>query len=421
MATTVFAIKGKLGSTEYFVITMKAGEVVSNIRIPKDIDGWDDLGIEQRYQREINDIRVKNFIAPYLANDKDRFFGSLLVTMQNSDEIVFEPLTDVATKLPVAYKTPASGAGFLTLTGAEVMFPIDGQHRLRALKYAIDGKDSSGKDIPNLHASSDLAQEDVVVILFKFNTETSRKIFTKVNKYAKPTTKAQNLITDDDDVVAVITRKIANELDARMVNFKNNTLNNRSIEFTTLATLYECVGSIIDALHGKVDRTTRPEKKKENLYYQSAVDNFTALVENIEHFKTILTHTSEEGDERRKELRVQILLAKPIAQLCLVKAFMQIKKSGKTEDGRNPSSDEIFKGLNSINWSVEETAWQKILMNGQKVMAGKGTINLATNFIVYFSGFMPRDGQVSLLNQYKDAFLEKDQSGIKSLPALTKK
>ncbi|CAC9556682.1 hypothetical protein [uncultured Gammaproteobacteria bacterium] len=419
MATTVFAIKGKLGSTEYWVITMKAGEVVSNIRIPKDIEGWDDLDIEQRYQREINDTRVKNFIAPYLANDEDRFFGSLLVTMQNSDNIIFEPLTDVATKLPVAYKTPASGAGFLTLTGAEIMFPIDGQHRLRALKYAIDGKDSSGKDIPNLHASSDLAQEDIVVILFKFNTETSRKIFTKVNKYAKPTTKAQNLITDDDDVVAVITRKIANEvLDARMVNFKNNTLNNRSVEFTTLATLYECIGSIIDATQGKVDRATRPDKQKERLYFKSATDVFTSLVENIEHFKTILTHTNEEGDNRRKELRTQILLAKPIVQLCLVKAFMQIK-NGKTEDGRTPSDDEIFKGLNSINWSVEEPAWQKILMNGQKVMAGKGTINLATNFIVYFSGFMLEDDKKSLLEQYKSAFLEEEQSSIKSLPVLS--
>lgn len=420
MATTVFAIKGKLGSTEYYVITMKAGEVVSNIRIPKDVEGWGDLDIEQRYQREINDTRVKNFIAPYLANDKDRFFGSLLVTMQNSDNIEFESLTDVVKKLPVAYKTPASGAGFLTLTGAEIMFPIDGQHRLRALKYAIDGKDSSGKDIPNLHASSDLAQEDIVIILFKFNIETSRKIFTKVNKYAKPTTKAQNLITDDDDVVAVITRKIANEvLDARMVNFKNNTLNNKSVEFTTLATLYECVSSIIDAIHGRVDKATRPDDQTERLYYKSVTDVFNDLVENIEHFKTILTHTGEEGDERRKELRMQILLAKPIVQLCLVKAFMKIKDA-KTEDGRTPTNAEVFQGLNDMDWSMKDITWQKILMNGERIMSGKGTINLATNFIIYFSGFMLKDDEENLLKQYKNSFTEGEQSSINSLPHFKK-
>lgn len=419
MATTVFAIKGKLGSTEYYVITMKAGEVVSNIRIPKDVEGWEDLDIEQRYQREINDIRVKNLIAPYLANDKDRFFGSLLVTMQNSDGIIFEPLTDVATRLPVAYKTPASGAGFLTLTGGEIMFPIDGQHRLRALKYAIDGKDSSGKDLPNFNASSELAQEDVVIILFKFDTETSRKIFTKVNKYAKPTTKAQNLITDDDDVIAVITRKVANDvIGARMVNFRNNTLNNNSVEFTTLAILYECVGSILDAIYGKIDKITRPDNRTEKLYFQSAKTEFTNLVENIDHFKTILTHIDEEGDERRKELRTQILLAKPIAQLCLIKAFLEIRYSIKTEDGRVPTNTEIFDGLNSIDWSMENQVWQKILMNGQRIMSGKGTINLATNFIIYFSGFMLKDKEADLLQQYKNCFTEADQLQINALPSI---
>jgi hypothetical protein len=67
----------------------------------------------------------------------------------------------------------------------------------------------------------------------------------------------------------------------------------------------------------------------------------------VDHFKTILTHTDEAGDERRIELRSQILLAKPIAQLCLVKAFMQIKNE-KTPDGRTPTDTEIYCGLNAI-------------------------------------------------------------------------
>jgi DNA sulfur modification protein DndB len=416
MATTVFTIKGKLGTTEYYVITMKAGEVVSKIRIPKDVDGWEDLGIEECYQREINDSRVKNLIAPYLANDEDRFFGALLVTMQNSDDIEFEPLEDVVKKLPAAYQTPASGAGFLTLTGGETLFPIDGQHRLRALKYAIDGKDSSGKDLSNFQASSELSQEDVVVILFKFNTQTSRKIFTKVNKYAKPTTKAQNLITDDDDVIAVITRKIANDMiGTRMVNFKSNTLANNSVEFTTLATLYECISIIVDAIHGKIDKTSRPDKAKERLYTQSAEENFVGLVEKVDHFKTILTHTDEAGDERRIELRSQILLAKPIAQLCLVKAFMQIKNE-KTPDGRTPTDTEIYCGLNAIDWALGSPTWQKILMNGNKIMSGKGTIKLATDFIVHFAGFMSEENQVKLLEHYKNSFTEAEQKNIRSLP-----
>jgi len=43
--------------------------------------------------------------------------------------------------------------------------------------------------------------------------------------------------------------------------------------------------------------------------------------------------------------------------------------------------------IKAINWSVEESAWQKILMNRQNNGGQGGVINLATNFIVYFSGF----------------------------------
>ena len=416
MSTTVLAIEGKLGSTKYYVVTMKASEVVSKIRIPKEVEGWEDLDIENRYQREINDLRVKRDIAPYLANDKDRFFGSLLVAMQHADQITFEPLTDVAAKLPVAYKTPAAGAGFLTLKGGEVMFPIDGQHRLRAIKYAIDGRDSAGKDL-DLTPSTGLAQDDVVVVLFKFETEISRKIFSKVNRYAKTTTKAQNLITDDDDVIAVITREIANDvIDARMVNFKSNTLSNRAVEFTTLATLYDCIDYIISADHGKVDKSIPPDPQKKKLLYISAEQVIQTLVNKIEHFQTMLTGTSGTGDEKRREMRQETLLSKPISQLCLVRAFVNIQHS-KTSDNRTPTEDEICEKLNQIDWDMKNPSWQKILMNGNKIMAGKGTVNLATEFIVYLAGFLPTNQVDDLFEKYLNSFTEEERKH-KSLKAI---
>ncbi len=410
MSTTVFAIEGKLGSTKYYVVTMKASEVVSKIRIPKEVEGWEYLDIENRYQREINDLRVKRDIAPYLANDKDRFFGSLLVAMQHADQITFEPLTDVATKLPVAYKTPAAGAGFLTLTGGEVMFPIDGQHRLRAIKYAIDGRDSAGKDL-DLTPSTGLAQDDVVVVLFKFETDISRKIFSKVNRYARTTTKAQNLITDDDDVIAVITREIANDVDvigARMVNFKSNTLSNMAVEFTTLATLYDCIDYIISADHGKIDKSVLPDPQKKKLLYRSTKQVIQTLVDKIEHFETMLTDTGGTGDEKRRELRQETLLSKPISQLCLVRAFVNIQHS-KTSDNRTPTEDEICGKLNQIDWDMKNPSWQKILMNGNKIMAGKGTVNLATEFIVYLAGFLPTDKVDDLFGKYLNSFTEEER------------
>ena len=100
VARIIPAIKGKLGSTEYYAVTMKALDAVNYFRVPKE----ENLGIEERYQREINETRVKKVIAPYLATDPDRFFGALIVSIMNADNIAFEGITDVAPKMPQAYK-----------------------------------------------------------------------------------------------------------------------------------------------------------------------------------------------------------------------------------------------------------------------------------------------------------------------------
>src|SRR2546426_10595687 len=83
MATSIPCIQGKMGSVEYYLTTMKAGDAVSKIRIAKELPNWEGMTIEERMQRDINWKRVENEIARYLAEDDDRFFGALLVAMYN--------------------------------------------------------------------------------------------------------------------------------------------------------------------------------------------------------------------------------------------------------------------------------------------------------------------------------------------------
>ena len=190
MATTVAAMKARLGDTDYYILSMKAKELVDKVTIPKDLKGWSDLSVEELYQRDINYHRVRTQIAPYLANDTSRFFGAVIVTALNfGDDVSFEPLSDVATRgLPGLYKSAAGSMGFLTFTGGEVLVPLDGQHRLKAIQFAVSGRDQKGQEIPNLRPTSELAREDITVILVAFETEKARRIFTKVNRYAKATT-----------------------------------------------------------------------------------------------------------------------------------------------------------------------------------------------------------------------------------------
>lgn len=53
MATTVAAMKARLGDTDYFILSMKAKELVDKVTIPKDLEGWSNMKVEELYQRDI--------------------------------------------------------------------------------------------------------------------------------------------------------------------------------------------------------------------------------------------------------------------------------------------------------------------------------------------------------------------------------
>ena len=142
MATQIPAFRGNFGSTEFYVVTMKAGEVINLLTIPKEMIGWEDLSPEERFQRDINYKRVKTHIAPYLADDPDRFFGAFIVVAQQAENMEFDSLEDSGVKFQKGLpKSVIQQFGVLSLSGEELLVPLDGQHRLAALKFAISGKD----------------------------------------------------------------------------------------------------------------------------------------------------------------------------------------------------------------------------------------------------------------------------------------
>ncbi len=173
-------MRARMGGECYFILRMKTGELASRFRFPQKIKEWDEnLTVDERYQRDINYNRVRKQIAPYLANDESRFFGAVIVAAMNfGEEVSFEPLSDVATRgLPGLYRSAAAGMGFLTFKGGEVLVPLDGQHRLKAIEFAISARDEKGREISDFSPCAQLAQEDVTVVLVAYEPQKARKIF----------------------------------------------------------------------------------------------------------------------------------------------------------------------------------------------------------------------------------------------------
>ena len=103
--------------------------------------------------------------------------------------------------------------------------------------------------------------------------ENSRRVFTNLNRYAKPTTKSENITMDEDDGFAIVTRRLVREHPVLQDKIWYKTRNlppsgqddeGRIIAtecFTTLETVYNCNRGILESQYKFTkdwDRT-RPE------------------------------------------------------------------------------------------------------------------------------------------------------------------
>ena len=391
MASTIPAMRGKLGSTEYFIVTMKGKDVADKMKAAVEVEGWDDLSLEQKYQREINFKRVREDIAPYLAKDEDRFFGALIVAVQNSGNMEFEPVKEVARGSKIfsgAHNLAANNLGFLNLTGEEILIPIDGQHRAKALDFAIRGRDERNA-VLTFPANANLAQEDVTLVLIRFDSDAerskARKIFSKVNRYAKNPTKSEKLIIDDDDIAAVFARRMTEPehefFPGDLVRFAGNTLPDAACEFTTLPTLYEINIEIIVQKGHSYTKTARPDPETEKLYWSEVEGVWGILIEHITHFNAALKDTSKDGDKVRQDIRREFLLGKPIGQRVLASAFLELTEKAHL------TGKQACERLNAIDWQTANPIWGNILTrDGSRVLSGLSAMKLGKDFVTYLTG-----------------------------------
>jgi hypothetical protein len=130
MVTYVFpAIRGHIGSTTYYTVTMAARELAAVARPANELAEWTRWTITERIQRDVTVNRVRDELIPYLLKSRDRFFGSLIVIAHETDVFEFEPLDTTGAEVRAAHKDASARMGFLTIEGGR-MVALDGQHRL---------------------------------------------------------------------------------------------------------------------------------------------------------------------------------------------------------------------------------------------------------------------------------------------------
>lgn len=388
---TIGCIRGTLGSTTYYIAKMTAGELIESVGIAKELPEWTDMTVDEKMQREVDMRRIVEEIVPYIINDPDRFIGSIIIDIYSGMEAIeFESLQSIVPSLPKAYAISLADMGFLNLPGKERLIALDGQHRLLSLKIAIRGTmgvPAGTKNFPALERlvpHPELAKEEVSVI-FVEHTDTMkiRKIFNKINKYAKQTSRSDNIITSDDDLFALIARKLiapgqvlAPISDIERVNAKNNTLSARSKNLTTLSTLYNISETLLKARGIKKD-VLLPPQEKVNEAYDYVASFWKILLQNVDAYNEYMLLTLQ--NKSIQPLRERNLLLKPVTQMALAHV-------AALADTKHLSWETITEKLNRVDWSFDNSLWFNILVIGsanKRMITGKDSVRNAGMVISY--------------------------------------
>ena len=192
------ALRAHMGDWIYYVTFLRMDQIADQIHIAQEIHTSNVL--KDMIQRQITNRASQ--ISDYLLKQPQRFFNALIVGVYGGSPNWYElaiapnPRFDA----PILPQELDGVLGILRLDGTQTFFAIDGQHRVEGIKQALK-KDER------------LKTDEVSVIFVAHQTEAdgmerTRRLFTTLNRYAKPVRKSEIIALDEDDIIAIITREL---------------------------------------------------------------------------------------------------------------------------------------------------------------------------------------------------------------------
>ncbi len=187
-----------MGDWVYYVTILKMEQVAGMISIAEEIHSTQIL--KDMIQRQIT-ARAGQ-ISRYLINQPQRFFNSIVVGVYGGSpdwyelEIGSNPRFSLDT-IPKEYD---GVIGFLRFDGSQTLYAIDGQHSVKGIRQALkENKTIGNEEVSALFVAHRNDHEGM---------ERTCRLFTTLNRYEKPVSKSDIVALDEDDIVAIVTRRL---------------------------------------------------------------------------------------------------------------------------------------------------------------------------------------------------------------------
>ncbi len=302
---------GQLGDWKYYSTLMTLGDVVEKIGFAAQVNEMrDGKNLSDLIQRALTDGRSKD-IATYLLENEDRFFNALVVAVYGGEpqwlEFAINP-TGRNSQFAKAPNWALNTFGFLSLSGNEELFALDGQHRLAGIAEALK-RDPS------------LKKERLAVIFVAHKTtdagrRRTRKLFAKLNRSAVAVNKSEIIALDESDTAAIITRRLVEESglfsDGKVLTaYGTPNLSATDAEhFITIIKLYDVVGYLIRKVLYSMDTRAqvklgyvRPDDETLERYYVDVLHFLKEFISSVPELNNYFRATPVKAKRLLKNYR----------------------------------------------------------------------------------------------------------------------
>lgn len=297
------ALRARMGTWDYYTVKLTMREVSAHVNFAADIHQAHTLN--QAIQRTLAESRAKKEIVAYLQRQEHRFFSSLVIAALEGNPKWYPIMLADDPKFAV-FKDDVrlnSTFGVLKFDGTQNYYALDGQHRLAAIKHLLDRSEDAWRDAP-----AGFADEEISVILVTPRSNEKheefmlryRRLFGNINRHAKPTSHFTNIVMDEDDTFAILTRRLITEHSffmspshrqmesTRIKMTKGKNVSAKSPVFTSLEQLYAINKTLLISKtrehEGWLERTFirfRRDDDELDQLFEELVDIWDALIKTL--------------------------------------------------------------------------------------------------------------------------------------------
>ena len=376
------ALKARMGTWEYYVVKMPMKDIVKEVGFASEV--YDNKTLDDAIQRTLNEGRVKREIVNYLGRRDDRFFSSIVVASLGGNPKFYPvEITDDPQFSIFRDQGLDSSFGVLTFDGGQQYFALDGQHRLKAIKTLIDQNEANIPDVPE----GFLGEEISVIMLVRKEIDDAtfltnyRRLFSSLNRYAKPTDRDTNIIMDEDDAIAIVTRRLLTEhsffewkgIASTSPRLKTQGKNLRSGDpyFTTLQTLYGMNEALLrtptreSEFLDKDYKQYRPSEENLDALFDELTLYWDSILQEIQILNEDPTKMREHSAESPTDDGVMDnLLFWPIGQELFARVVRSLLNR-RLPDPNKPTEEEVcavLTDLSKVNWDLHSPPWRGLLL-----------------------------------------------------------